>query len=70
MVWEKNGTPDTLSSPNSVLSIPNLTPLKFNQTLTHTIDITASCQHDYRWDDISTATYASRRSVNGAGEGA
>jgi len=70
MAWQKNGTPDTLSSPADVLSIPDLTPLVFNVTLTHTSDITSTCQHDYRWDDISTNTYASRRSVNGGSSGA
>lgn len=63
MVWQKNGTPDTVSGGASTMSISDLTAVKSNEFLTHQIQNGNVLNH--RIDSISTSTYAERFSDNG-----
>jgi hypothetical protein len=66
MAWAKNGTPDTLSCSGDTLSISDLTAYKFNQTLSHHLQVTANISTQLEFDGNANADYARRRSSNGA----
>lgn len=71
MVWQKNGTPDTLGSAGDTMTISDLTKLQFNQFLVHTIS-TGSANLELRVGDGSVdsgTNYALRRSGNGGADG-
>lgn len=66
MAWEKNGTPDTLSSAGDTLTISDMSALEFNDILCHVIDNASAIDKDFRVDNISTSTYAYRESDDGS----
>ena len=67
MAWQINGTPDTVSGGASAMAISDLTPLIFNQFLTHQLQNGQVLVH--RIDSISTTTYAERFSFDGGADG-
>ncbi len=69
MAWAKNGTPDTLTSGSSSMTISDLTAVKFNQFLTRTLRPgTGTPAPSYRLDNTSATDYASRYSTNGGAD--
>ena len=69
MAWQKNGTPDTLGSSGDVMTISDLTSLKFNQFLSHHIFVTA-ITNDWTFNNNQNSVYARRGSLNGGTESA
>lgn len=70
MVWQKNGTPDTLTGTSDTVTISDLTKVKSNQIMSHTIG-SGAVRGSLRVGDgsIDTGTnYALRRSNNGAAD--
>jgi len=66
MVWEKNGTPDTLTGTADEITISDLTSQKSNAFLCHALP-SGNIAVKMRFDgDTSGSVYADRRSVNGA----
>lgn len=71
MVWEVNGTPDTLGSASDTLLISDQTSTTFNVVLSMPI-FSGSCAIDYRFGNTtidSGNNYSSRGSANGATDG-
>jgi len=69
MAWQKNGTPDTLTTAGDTLQITDLTALTFNQFLVHIIDDgTDDLNQQYKTDNNSNTDYARRRSNNGGSD--
>ena len=65
MAWARNGTPNTLGSADSTLSITDLTAKKFNFSLMHSIHSTSPNIY-MRYNNDSGSDYAYRVSGNGA----
>jgi len=65
LAWQKNGTPDTLTSSGDTMTISNLESLIFNVYLEHEID-TGGALTKYTFNNIATTSYARRFSDNGA----
>jgi len=67
MAWAKNGTPDTLSSGASSMTISDLTAVKFNQFLSRTLRPgTGTPAPSLRLENTTATDYATRYSWNGA----
>ncbi len=70
MAWVKNGTPDTLTSTSTTITISDLTSKKFNTTLVHTIPTTSGAGNNrlrFGYGSVDTGSnYASRESNDGA----
>lgn len=65
MAWQKNGTPDTLTVAGDSLSITDLTSLKINVILNHSLDTGGTQVGLVRLDGDSGNNYANRDSLNG-----
>lgn len=72
MAWAKNGTPDTLTGASATTTISDLTPVKFNSTLVHTIPTTSGAGNNrlrFGYGSVDTGSnYASRESNDGGTE--
>lgn len=68
MVWEKNGTPHTLTSSSDTIEITDLTPKKFNLVISHSLDTGGVTDANFRVNNLSTSSYARRNSINGAAD--
>lgn len=68
MPWQTNGTPDTLVSSGDDIDITDLTPLKFNQFLLHTLGTGAANRQNITFENNSNTVYASRWSINGGAD--
>ena len=68
MAWAKNGTPDTLGSSGDVLTISDLTAMKFNMLMEYDIKVTNSIRTIITTDNNTATDYAKRQSVNGAAD--
>jgi len=70
MAWQRNGTPDTLTVAGGSLVIADLTPLRFNVFLCHTLQNTGTTlRPDAQFDNLGTSIYATRFSQNGGTDG-
>lgn len=69
MAWQKNGTPDVLGSAGDVMTISDMTALKFNQFLIHEIASSNLDSQDITFNNNTNTVYAKRDSVNGAADG-
>ncbi len=72
MVWERNGTPDTLTVAGDNITISDLTKLKVNVILEHSLNTGGVTRSSLRVGDGSVDSgnnYAFRRSTNGGTEG-
>lgn len=67
MVWQKNGTPDTLGSTLDVMTISDLDALKFNQNFVH-VFVTGNADKIYTLDNNTNTDYATRFSANGGAD--
>ncbi len=67
MVWQKNGTPDTLGAPADVLTISNLESLQFNQFLCHILR-DGNAQVFQTFNSDTGSNYTQRRSANGGAD--
>lgn len=67
MAWQTNGTPDTLAFTADTLTIPDLTPVKFNVFLSHNLFVT-STTNDWTFNNNTNSVYAQRGSQNGAAD--
>ena len=67
MAWAKNGTPKTLSSAGDTITISDLTSKKFNVLLSHLFTSGYALGY-FRFDNISTNSYASRFCDNGGSD--
>lgn len=65
MVWEVNGTPDTLTVTGDDMDITDLTGKLLNQFLIYKIT-SGSSKIEVTFNNESTSVYAFRRSANGA----
>ena len=68
MVWGKNGTPDTLTSAGTTLSISDLTANKFNQFMSHRIPTGGNFDNDdlyFNGDNTSTVNAYTSSTNNG-----
>ena len=65
MVWQKNGTPDTLVAPADVMTIPDLLPLKFNLFLCHALLDGTTISEDFTFNNDVAVSYALRDSRDG-----
>ena len=68
MTWQKNGTPDTLSGTSSILTITDLTSLKFNQFLSHQVGKSVNMSINGDFDNDTSTSYADRISLSGAAD--
>ncbi len=68
MVWQKNGTPETLLISGKTIEIINLTGQLFNVFLTHALN-SGTIIPKYIFNDDETTVYSSRFSDNGNVEG-
>ena len=68
MAWAKNGTPDTLSSTSDTLTISDLSSLKFNVVLSHTIPSGNTATYIYLNNDNASGNYARRQSEDGGAD--
>lgn len=68
MAWVKNGTPHTLTSANSVVTISDLTAKKFNQFLFHEVNPSSSTGHLLTFNNNTNPVYARRNSSNGGAD--
>lgn len=68
MAWAVNGTPDTLTSTSDTLTISDLSGLKFNFVLSHTIPSGNTATYIYLNNDNSSGNYARRQSENGGAD--
>lgn len=68
MVWQKNGTPDTLTVAGDVATISDLTAAKSNLFLWHKIT-SGEGSNDMTFNNNTNSVYAFRQSVNGAADG-
>ena len=72
MAWAKNGTPDTLTGASATTTISDLTQVKFNSTLVHTIPTTSGAGNNrlrFGYGSVDTGSnYASRESNDGGTE--
>ena len=72
MAWAKNGTPDTLTSTSTTITISDLTSTVFNATLVHTIPTTSGAGNNrlrFGYSSIDTGSnYASRESNDGGAD--
>jgi len=68
MAWIKNGTPDTLTSAGTTLSISDLTANKFNQFMSHRIPTGGNFDNDdlYFNGDHTSTVNAYKVSTNGS----
>ena len=67
MPWNKNGTPDTLTSAGDTLTISDLTAKKFHMIMGHTLWSTNGGVRII-FDNDTGNVYAERRSVNGGSD--
>lgn len=68
MAWQKNGTPDTLGSAGDVMSITDLTALKFNVFLVHAPNTVNTINLKYTFNNNTNSVYARRTGENGAAD--
>lgn len=68
MAWAKNGTPHTLTGAGDVMTISDLTAKKFITIMSHKL-ATSNTDFNIRYDNNSTADYASRYNDNGVVNG-
>ena len=68
MVWQKNGTPDTLGSAGDVMVISDLTAKIFNQFLVHQIE-DGLADFTLTFNSNTNSVYARRQSGNGGTDG-
>jgi len=69
MVWAKNGTPNTLTVAGDLLTITDLTGVKFNQFLVHKLqDGTSNAHGQINFNNDTSTNYAVRQSVNGGAD--
>ncbi len=66
MVWERNGTPDTLTVAGDTLDISDLTAKIFNVYLTNVIDNGSNVGSNITLDGVGGTSYAQRFSENGS----
>lgn len=64
MAWQKSGTPDTLSSPADIMTIPDIEDLRFNQFLRRILNSVA-IDSKWRFNNNSGTVYSQRRATNG-----
>ena len=64
MAWAINGTPDTLTVAGDVLTISDLTALKFNQFLFHGLS-SGAIAANVTFDNNSNTDYALRENTDG-----
>lgn len=69
MAWVKNRTPITLGSALDDMDITDLTALKFNQFLIHTLDTGGAIDVDVTLDNNGATDYADRTNSNGGTDG-
>ena len=65
MAWQKNGTPNTISSPADVMTISDMSALKFNQFLIHSLN-SGEIGQDITFNNDTNPFYSNRRSNNGS----
>ena len=68
MVWEKNGTPDTVGGTGSTLQITNLTAKKFNVFLMHSLYSAGAPAITQTINNNTNSVYARRGSNNGGAD--
>ena len=68
MPWQKNGTPNTLTTAGATVSVNDLTNEKSNQFLAHTFPSTTTAQ-DWTFNSSTGSFYALRRSFSGQSDG-
>ena len=70
MAWAKNGTPDTLTSSGNTMTISDLSSLKSNIVISHTIATGGNtATYIYLNNDNSSGNYARRQSENFGADG-
>ena len=70
MAWAKNGTPDTLTSTSNTMTISDLSSLKSNIVISHTIATGGNtATYIYLNNDNSSGNYARRQSENFGADG-
>ena len=68
MVWQKNGTPDTLTSSGDALAISDMTANKVTQYLLHKIPIGGQAECEFQFNNNGNSVYAKRTSANGGND--
>ncbi len=68
MVWQVNGTPDTLTVAGDDNDITDLTDLKFNQFLRHEL-VSGNVSSDVTFNDNGNSVYATRTNNDGGSGG-
>ncbi len=69
MAWAVNGTPNTLTSGGNTMTISDLSSLKFNIVISHTIPSGNTATYIYLNNDNSSGNYARRQSENYGSDG-
>ena len=65
MVWQKDGTPDTLTSAGDVLEITDLNGLKFMFSMAHILFDSNSVVPRFTFNSVGGTNYSDRNSLNG-----
>ena len=68
MAWQKNGTPNTLTSTTDTIDITDLGGFTFNQFLDHNIQTTGVIDAHLRYNADTGSNYAYRRKINSGTE--